>query len=302
MNITMIRSDRIYRKMMDALPIEKEEIYRSELMRPFSGKWARVGIPLKAEKEGGYDVVSAAGMSGYYTPHQVTPECSAEIEKISDDAFWKECEKSIRDSLTLFEQQGIRLPVRDYVFTIMLSDPKNPMTAMTGDYCGDGGIPGYILGSLVPNEYSMRQLPVALAHETNHNVRWQFMQWSSQITLADMIVSEGLAENFAAHIFGEDRVGKWVKETTAEMLERMIKPLIKDNLLLSDFSMLSSYLYGDKIMALCGGKAVGMPYCGGYACGYELVRHYLNKTGISIYEATILSTEEILKQSEDFFR
>lgn len=302
MNITIIRSDRIYRKMVDATPMEKEEIYRSELMKPFSGKWARIGLPLKAENEGGYDVVSAAGMSGYYAPRQITKECSAEIEQISDDAFWKRCEESIRDSLILYEQQGIQLPVQDYVFTVILSDPKNPMTSMTGNYCGDGGIPGYILGSLVPNEYSMRQLPVALAHETNHNVRWQFMQWSSQITLADMIVSEGLAENFAALIYGEDRVGRWVNATTAEVLERTIKPLVKENLMLSDFQMLSSYLYGDEIMALRGGKAVGMPYCGGYACGYELIRHYLNKTGNSIYEATILPTEEILKQSEDFFR
>ncbi|MCI6854880.1 MAG: DUF2268 domain-containing protein [Firmicutes bacterium] len=59
-----------------------------------------------------------------------------------------------------------------------------------GNSCGDGGIPGYIIGSIVPNERSLSLLPVALAHETNHNVRWQFMKWSSQITLADMIVSE----------------------------------------------------------------------------------------------------------------
>ena len=47
------------------------------------------------------------------------------------------------------------------------------------DERGAGGIPGYIIGSIVPNERSLALLPVALAHETNHNVRWQFMQWSS---------------------------------------------------------------------------------------------------------------------------
>lgn len=94
------------------------------------------------------------------------------------------------------------------MFTILLSDPHNPMTMMTGDYCGDGGIPGYIIGTIVPNEKSIQLLPVALAHETNHNIRWQFMQWSNQITLADMIVSEGLAEVFAAKMYGEDKIGK----------------------------------------------------------------------------------------------
>lgn len=82
---------------------------------------------------------------------------------------------------------------------------------MTGDYCGDGGIPGYLTGTIIPTEHVMQMLPAALAHETNHNVRWQFMQWSPSITLADMLVSEGLAENFAASLFGEDKIGIWVK-------------------------------------------------------------------------------------------
>lgn len=34
MNITAIRSDRIYRKMINAPQTEKENIYRNELMKP----------------------------------------------------------------------------------------------------------------------------------------------------------------------------------------------------------------------------------------------------------------------------
>ena len=128
------------------------------------------------------------------------------------------------------------------------------------------------------------------------------MQWSSHITLADMIVSEGLAETFAATMFGEDKVGKWVRETTPEMLRETVKPLVRANLMTSDFQALSSFLYGDEIMALRGGQPIGMPYCGGYACGYALIGHYLKKTGASIYEATITPTVEILKQTEDFWQ
>lgn len=53
MNITAIRSDRIYRKMMNAAPAEKENIYRDELMKPFAFKWSCIGIPLRSEKDGG---------------------------------------------------------------------------------------------------------------------------------------------------------------------------------------------------------------------------------------------------------
>ena len=76
MKITEIRSDRIYRDMMTALPDEKENIYRNQLMKSFEFKWACVGIPLTAMQEGGYDVVSAATMSGLLCPgtdHGGTP-------------------------------------------------------------------------------------------------------------------------------------------------------------------------------------------------------------------------------------
>ena len=302
MRITAIRSDRVYRTMMDAAPEKKADIYREELMKPFAFKWACVGIPLRAEAEGGWDVVSAAAMSGYYAPAQITRERGGDIGLISSDGFWTACGDSIRDTLRGFEERGIHLPRQAYVYTVLLGDPDSPMTRMAGDYCGDGGIPGYIIGSIVPNERSLALLPVALAHETNHNVRWQFMQWSNQIILADMIVSEGLAETFAASMFGEDKVGKWVRETSRQTLRETVMPLIRDHLDTCDFQEVSAYLYGDAIMSLRGGQPVGMPYCGGYACGYALIRHYLEKTGATIHEATVTPTADILKATLDFWK
>lgn len=301
MNITVLRSDEIYKKMIYATTAEKEHIYRYELMKPFEFKWKCVGVPLESEQEGGYDVVLACTMGGGYHPSQITEKQVEEIEKISDKTFWNACEKSICDTLEAFENNGIALPVQNYVFTVLLNDPSNQAAAMNGDYCGDGGIPGFIFGTIIPNEISMKMLPVALAHEANHNVRWQFMKWSPEITLADMIVSEGLAENFAAFMFGEDQIGQWVKNTSKETLHDIIRPMIKENLKENDFNKLSLYLYGDEIMAMRGIKPLGVPYCAGYACGYALVRFYLEKTGKTIYEATVTPTKDILKETEEFW-
>ena len=91
------------------------------------------------------------------------------------------------------------------------------------------GIPGYLIGSIVPDERSLRLLPAALAHESSRNVRWQFQPWSSKVTLADMIVSEGLAKRFTAEMFGEDLTGKWGRSTTAETLQRTTKPLVRES-------------------------------------------------------------------------
>ncbi len=301
MKVTAIRSDEIYRKMISSEPEDRDDIYRYELMKPFEFKWKCVGIPIKTDQLGGYDVVMASSMGGGFTPSQINSERADDIEKISDENFWQNCEESITKTLKGFEDNGISLPTEDYIFTVLLNDPLNPMSKMIGDYCGDGGIPGYIIGTIIPNGRSLQMLPVALAHETNHNVRWQFMKWSNKITLEDMIVSEGLAENFATFMFGEDKLGIWVKNTTKEMLKTVIKPAIKENLNCSDFNKLSSFLYGDEIMAIRGVEPIGMPYCAGYACGYQLIKHYLKKTGKTIFEATITPTADILKEIEDFW-
>lgn len=301
MNIKILRSDAVYRKMALASEEARDSIFREELLVPFAFKWQCIGAPLRAEQPGGYDALTVVTMGGSYAPAQITPDRMDAIEAISSDSFWSSCEQSIRETLEGFERHGISLPVQDYLFTVLLNDPLSPMTAMTGEYCGDGGIPGYILGNIVPNERSLSMLPVALSHEANHNVRWQFMQWSPQVTLGDMLVSEGLAESFAASLFGEDKLGPWVSRTDADTLQSMIKPAIFKNLQEQDFNLLSAYLYGDEIMSMRGGSTVGMPYCAGYACGYALVQHYLKKTGKSIYEATITPTADILSAVEDFW-
>lgn len=302
MNVTAIRSDKIYKKMIFAKSEEREDIYRYELMKPFEFKWTCIGIPIKADQPGGYDVVMASSMGGGFVPNQINSKRISDVEKIGDESFWKNCKESITKTLGGFENNGISLPTKDYIFTVLLNDPLNPMSKMTGDYCGDGGIPGYIIGTIIPNEKSLKMLPVALAHEANHNVRWQFIKWSNEITLGDMIVSEGLAENFAASMFGEDKIGMWVTNTSRETLENVIKPAIKQNININDFNKLSSFLYGDEIMTMRGALPIGMPYCAGYACGYALIKHYLKKTGKTIFEATVTATADILKETEDFWK
>ena len=74
----------------------------------------------------------------------------------------------------------------------------------------------------------MERLPVALAHEVNHNIRFQFIRWRNDITLAEMMVSEGLAENFATYLYGEDKAGPWVTKTDIKTLNEYIKPIIYD--------------------------------------------------------------------------
>ena len=85
------------------------------------------------------------------------------------------------------------------------------------------------------------------------------------------------------------------------MLNEYIKPLIQDALEVQGFDNITSYMYGDEMAKLQNYIPVGMPYCAGYACGYYMVKYYLDKTGKDIVDATILPAEEILKEIDGFW-
>ena len=71
MKVSYIRSDRIYRKIMEAPAEKKNDIYRYELMMPFKGKWDCYSVPMKAATLNGYDVIMASGMLGHIAPSKV---------------------------------------------------------------------------------------------------------------------------------------------------------------------------------------------------------------------------------------
>lgn len=301
MEIRSVRSDEIYKKILTSPSDKKDDIYRYELMKPFEFKWSCYNIPLKAPQKDGYDVIMASSMLGFLTPTKVNDAQSESIELLSENQFWDKCQESIEVSINAFVNAGIELPVKSYLFTILLSDPESPYTILNEGYCGDGGIPGYIFGSLIPNAYTLNRMPVALAHESNHNVRFQFEKWRNDISLAGMMVNEGLAENFAVSIYGEEMVGPWVAKTDADTLNGYIKPIIKEGLEVTGLENLTAYLYGDEMANMQGYFPVGLPYCAGYACGYHMIKHYLKKTGRTIIEATLTPAEEILREIEDFW-
>ena len=301
LKVQAVRSDGIYRKIMEAPVSKKNDIYRYEMMKPFEKKWACYNVPMKAAQPNGYDVIMASGMLGFLLPEKIDETWAKSITLLDDNQFWDNCQKSIERSLKCFSDAGIEFPVKEYLYTVLLADPQNPYSIMNDNYCGDGGIPGYIFTWLVPSEHTKSRLPVALAHETNHNVRFQFIKWHNDITLAEMMISEGLAENFATYLYGEENVGPWVSKTDMETLNGYIKPIIREGLDVQGLDNLTAYLYGDEMAQMQNYFPVGLPYCAGYACGYHMIKYYLKKTGKSIIEATKIPADEILKEVEGFW-
>jgi len=301
MKINIVRSDEIYLKMAGSSEEKRDDIFRWEIMGPFQKKWDLINVPMKAKTPGGYDVVMASSMLGLMPPKQIDQDVSEQIELISNENLWNLCRKEIESSLNRFGGAGYTLPVEEYTFSILLANPDSIYTKLSDGYSGDGGIPGYIFLSVVPGKYTLDRLPAALAHECNHNIRFQYVKWSPNVTLVDMLVCEGLAENYATSLYGEDKVGPWVSRTDKLTLNSVVKPLLKENLHATGFENITPLLYGDEIASEQGYNTFGLPFCAGYACGYEMIKFYLNKTRKSIIDATVMPTEDIVSELDGFW-
>lgn len=301
MKFNMIRSDKIYNKMADTRPDKRTDIFRQELMMPFKGKMDCYGIPMKAKQEGGYDVIMACDRMGFWVPPMIDTLMMDKIKLMGEDNLWARCQLTLEKSWLVFEREGIDVPVKEVLWTILLANPKSPYTLMNQGYSGDGGIPGYIMGSIWPEKETMERLPAVMAHELNHNIRFQFQKWRNDITLGEMIVSEGLAENFAISMCGEEWAGPWVTRTSWQELTKGLLPKLYHALQTRGLEEITAYLYGDEMARLQGYFEVGMPYCAGYACGYHLVQYFLAKTGCSIAQASLLPADEILDEARGFW-
>ena len=71
MIVENLNSSEIYRKMMLSRKEKRDDIYRYELMMPLKEKWDCYHIPMKAEREGGYDIIMASEMLGILPPREV---------------------------------------------------------------------------------------------------------------------------------------------------------------------------------------------------------------------------------------
>ncbi len=301
MKVEKIYSADIYEKIINAEGEKKLDLFRYELMQPFEKKWACYQIPIKAKVPGGYDVVMASEMLGILPPRLMDESWREKVSLIKSEKFWDLCQASIENSLQYFVEKGIPLHIENYLYTILLANPDSVYTKLSDGYAGDGGIPGYLFATIDPNEFTMNRLPSALAHECNHNVRFQHIKWRNDITLEEMMITEGLAENFAVALNGIENLGPWVSKVSLEELNSYIKPIIKEGLKLQGLDNITSYLYGDDIAKQQGYFPVGLPFCAGYACGYYMVKYYLDKTGEDIAVASIKPAENILCEIEDYW-
>lgn len=270
---------------------KRENFFRYTMMKPFESMWNTINVPLKAKQENGYDVMMATQMLGYLDIKEsdIARKALNELKAIeaSDIAH-----KALKRCIEFSKAANLVVAAEELKFGMYIADPEK-LKNQKG-YCGFGGIPGYVTITIHPNDYYVPRIPALIAHEFHHNLRFSYFDWNhGDVTLGDYLVIEGLADSFATELYGEEYLGPWVTSIDEEELDYSIQ-VVREGFHLRGFDEVNSYMFGDEIAKKEGYSPVGLSAGAGYAVGYHAVQSFMKKNNVTIQEATLLSTKEII--------
>ncbi|MCC9088660.1 DUF2268 domain-containing protein [Bacillus pumilus] len=277
----------------------KEHFFRYTMMKPFEKMWNMINVPLKAKQQNGYDVIMATTMLGYLDISDTQTGRQA-LKRLQEIQSLQTANITLHHCMDFIKKHNLLINADELRFGLYIADSKK--LELQKGYCGFGGIPGFIQVSLYPNSYNIPRIPAIIAHEFHHNIRFSYFEWDyGNVTVGDYLIIEGLAESFAKELYGGHLLGPWVTSFDKQDLEYS-KEVIKDALHTKGFAEVSSYMFGDTIAKEQGYQPVGLSPFAGYAVGYQAVQSFMKTNNVGIEEATLLGTDEILRNCEFFFK
>lgn len=294
-----IRTDITYHNVLNAQSLaEKEDIYVTQILEPWAHMMQMVaphtGANIKADR------LAGARAWKWLLPEQFETEPPTFTRLLEANA-WETAAQALETAAEAIAPYSDRIPFDRVEGWLVLADPEKSDPVMRG-YTGgiDFFQPRLIAQFDTPNEYNIPRISGLVAHEFHHLVRMRVFPWDMMnTTVTDYIIHEGMAESFAAALFGEETIGYFVTEFDESQIETA-RQIVGEGLQATGFDILRSYIFGDYWAEKLNLPKVGMPTYGGYAIGYRVVQAYLERTGQSILDATFVPANDIVKQSGYF--
>lgn len=275
-----------YEQLLKLPEEERGAFLKDTILRPFQPMYDRMGMMPEPE-----------ALSCFPTEMSRDGEVRDMLEQLSRARAWECAEEAVQRGAERFAAAGVPVP-ETVTVGIFLGNPE--MLAHCRGYTGVGSIPGYIQIFIAPNAYNRTKVAACAAHEFHHNVLFHNASWNfmHEVTVARYLAVEGLAESFAGSLYGPEALGPWVTGISETELQKA-REIVKGNLGVQGFEAVGPYLYGDHPM-MPPEKAIGMPYCGGYAAGYHAVQAYMEKTGAAVEAITCMDGNEMMEASGYF--
>jgi uncharacterized protein YjaZ len=291
MNFKALDMPTIYRRLLDSqTPEDRTAIFQSELVAPFEGLTKIMGQ--------GMDAMASLRMWGMW-PEQYEGESRDKMAALFDELLqadvWSRSEQALYKARDAFIAKGHELPESETVFGLCMTQANPYQPGAESGYSGFGAIPGWVMVVYwAATADNLRCVEAVTAHEMHHNILATLLPPRMnvfQINVGDYMVMEGLAESFAAELYGTNTVGPWVNGFSAENMEKAIAAF-RPALTVTGFGTLRKYIFGD--------AELGVPQFSGYALGYKVVQAYLARTGKSVVEATFVEPAEVIAESGVF--
>lgn len=276
---------------------KREQLYLELFVRP----WQQMMNMMQRPGMDPNDPLAGAKVWGWLLPDQ-TEQIAALLQTMEAANAWDVGQEAAAKAAERFSPYANRFEFDTFEGWLVLADPArfadDPQRGYTG--ATDWFAPRYVGQFWQPNAYNLPHLAGLVAHEMHHLARFRIFPFTMQTSVAEYIVLEGMAESFAASLFGDEVVGFYVTEFDEAQLDAA-KTLIAAGLQKTGFNVIRSYIFGDALAAQNGYEPLGgMPMFGGYAVGYHVVQAYLQRTGLSVEEATFIPADEIVAESKFF--
>lgn len=295
MEFQIIDTQAIYQRLLDTSDAHtRVNIFCEEIIEPFHGL---------VERFGGGDPLTMFTQWGMSPEHFDEPKrqwAKRVFDGLAMANLWQDCADALHEGWDAFSQYADHIPIQKIVFALLIADMGHVPNGY--GYAGFGAVPGWIMttyGEATPD--NLKRAKGATVHELHHNilnvVRPQ--NFMTETTVGDYMVMEGLAESFAAELYGEDMVGPYVTMFDDTRLEAT-RAGFHQALDKTGFNTIRGYIFGGEVGGAFGTEDIDVPPFAGYALGYRVVQAYLNKTGQSVVEATFVSAKKIITQSGFF--
>ena len=275
--LTIIDTASTTRRVLAAPPSERAELLR-QVRAPLNGMFPFI--------PGGPDQFEIhRGTYGYPIEGSDARVLDA-LAQLEDADAWRRIRRALAEGIVALTSAVPDLSVPDLTVHLTVGDPSDAyfMDEIQG-LSAFGGMSGYIEITVWPHDVVLDRLEAIAVHELHHNVRYGpgGVVWDPmRVQLGEQVVAEGLADAFAAELYGERGWTHFVDEASRE---RDVIDKVRQALEITGMQYFMPWILGDAGARRLGLDPVGVPTGAGYAAGRALVAQYLGRSGRSAAEA-----------------
>ena len=275
--LTIIDTASTTRRVLAAPPSERAELLR-QVRAPLNGMFPFI--------PGGPDQFEIHRRTYGYPIEGSDARVLDALAQLEDADAWGRIRRALAEGIAALTSAVPDLSVPDLTVHLTVGDPGDAyfMDEIRG-LSAFGGMSGYIEITVWPHDVVLDRLEAIAVHELHHNVRYGpgGVVWDPmRVQLGEQVVAEGLADAFAAELYGERGWTHFVDEASRE---RDVVDKVRQALEITGMQYFMPWILGDAGARRLGLDPVGVPTGAGYAAGRALVTQYLGRSGRSAAEA-----------------